>query len=131
MSESPPRMKLLVLAVACAVVAACDTSLTTNIAGLGPGQGSGSDSCAVQSVTVTPDTATLRVGQTLQPSATVQSCASSANEGVRWTSSDSTIVSVDPALGFTQAKRVGNANITAAAVADSSVRATIRITVTP
>lgn len=124
-------MKLLVLALACAVVAACDTSLTTNVAGLGPGQGSGSDTCAVQSVLVTPDTVTLRVGQTLQPTARVQSCASSANEGVRWASSDTTIVSVDPVLGFIQARRVGNAIVTAAAVADASVRATIRISVTP
>jgi uncharacterized protein YjdB len=56
---------------------------------------------------------------------------SSANEGVRWASSDSTIVSVDRNLGFIQARRVGNANVIASAVADSSVRATIRISVTP
>jgi len=124
-------MRVFVLAIACAFVAACDTSLTTNIAGLGPGQGSGSDTCAVQAVIVTPDTATLRVGQTLQPSASVQSCVSSANEGVRWASSDSTIVSVDPNLGFIQARRVGSANVTASAVADASVRTTIRISVTP
>jgi uncharacterized protein YjdB len=124
-------MRVLVLAIACVVVAACDTSLTTNIAGLGPGQGSGSDTCAVQAVIVSPDTATLRVNQTLQPSASVQSCASSANEGVRWISSDSTIASVDANLGFIQAHRVGTANVTASAVADSSVRATIRISVTP
>src|SRR5262249_4716619 len=124
-------MKLLVLAFACVAVTACDTALTTNLAGLGPGSGSGSDSCAVQAVIVTPDTTTLRVGQTLQPSATVQSCVSSANEGVRWSSSDSTIVSVDPVLGFMQARRVGNAIVTAAAVADASVRGTISVAVTP
>jgi uncharacterized protein YjdB len=50
---------------------------------------------------------------------------------VRWASSDSTIVSVDPNLGFIQARRVGSANVTASAVADASVRATIRISVTP
>jgi uncharacterized protein YjdB len=124
-------MRVFVLAIACAFVAACDTSLTANIAGLGPGQGSGSDTCAVQAVIVTPDTATLRVGQTLQPNASVQSCVSSANEGVRWASSDSTIVSVDANLGFIQARRVGSANVTASAVADASVRSTIRISVTP
>jgi len=124
-------MRVLLLVFACAFVAACDTSLTTNIAGIGPGQGSGSDTCAVQAVLVTPDTATLRVGQTLQPTASVQSCASSANEGVRWASSDSTIVSVDVNLGFMQARRVGNAIVTASAVAATSVKATIRVSVTP
>src|SRR4029077_5127484 len=64
-------MRVFVLAIACAFVAACDTALTTNLAGVGPSQGSGSDTCAVQAVSVTPDTATLRVGQTLQPSASV------------------------------------------------------------
>ena len=114
-----------------AIVAACDTSLTTNVAGLGPGNGAGSDSCAVQSVTVTPDTVTLRVNQTLQPGAVVQSCVQSANEGVRWTTSDSTIATVDPNLGFIQARRVGNAIVTASAVADASVKGTVRISVTP
>jgi uncharacterized protein YjdB len=124
-------MRVLLLAIACVAVTACDTALTTNLAAAGPGSGSGSDTCAVQSVIVTPDTATLRVGQTLQPSASVQACTSAANEGVRWTSSDSTTVSVDPNLGFIQARRVGNVNITASAVADATVKATIRISVTP
>ena len=124
-------MKALFLVLACAIVAACDTSLTTNVAGLGPGNGAGSDSCAVQSVTVTPDTVTLRVNQTLQPGAVVQSCAQSANEGVRWATSDSTIATVDPNLGFIQARRVGNAIVTASAVADASVKGTVRISVTP
>ncbi len=124
-------MRVFVLAIACAFVAACDTALTTNLAGVGPSQGSGSDTCAVQAVSVTPDTATLRVGQTLQPSASVQSCASSANEGVRWASSDSTIVSVDRNLGFIQARRVGSAIVTASAVADASMRATLLVSVTP
>jgi len=124
-------MKALFLVLACAIVAACDTSLTTNVAGLGPGNGAGSDSCAVQSVTVTPDTVTLRVNQTLQPGAVVQSCVQSANEGVRWSSSDTTIVSVDPILGFIQARRAGNATVTAAAVANANVRGTVRIGVTP
>jgi uncharacterized protein YjdB len=122
-------MRVFLLAIACAFVAACDTALTTNLAGVGPSQGS--DTCAVQAVSVTPDTATLRVGQTLQPSASVQSCASAANEGVRWASSDSTIVSVDRNLGFIQARRVGSAIVTATAVADASMRATLLISVTP
>jgi uncharacterized protein YjdB len=124
-------MKALAFIFACVLIAACDTSLTANVAGLGPGQGSGSDTCAVRAVIVTPDTATLRVNQTLQPSAAVQSCASSANEGVRWTSSDTTIASVDAKLGFIQARRVGNAIVTAAAVADTSMKGTVRISVTP
>jgi uncharacterized protein YjdB len=124
-------MKLAALFVLAISIAACDTALTTNIAGLGPGQGSGSDTCSVRSVIVTPDSTTLRVGQTLQPTASVQSCASSASEGVRWASSDTNVATVDPALGFIQARRVGSAIITASAVADASVRDAITVNVTP
>jgi uncharacterized protein YjdB len=124
-------MKLAALFILAISIAACDTSLTPHLAGLGPGNGLGSDTCRVQSVIVTPDSTTLRVGQTLRPTATVLSCASSANEGVRWASSDTNVAIVDAVLGFIQARRVGSAIITATAVADGSVRARLTVNVTP
>ena len=119
------------LAIAAISLTACDTALTTQLAGVGPGGGSSGDSCAVTAVIVTPDTVTLRVGQTLQAAARVQSCAVSANKGVTWTSSDTLVASVDPVLGFIQARRVGSASIVASAVADASVKDAITVTVSP
>ncbi len=100
-------------------VAACDTALTPEIAGLAGG--TTGDSCSVQSVAVTPNLDTLHVGQTLQPSAQVQSCTTSQQEGVAWSSSDSTIATVDAASGFIQAIRAGRVTISASAVAEPSV----------
>jgi uncharacterized protein YjdB len=120
----------VLLTIATISLAACDTALTTQLGGLGPSTGSG-DSCAVQAVIVAPDTITLRAGQTLQPSARVESCAASANEGVRWASTDTTIATVDAVLGFITARRVGKASIIASAVADARVRDAIAITVSP
>jgi uncharacterized protein YjdB len=122
----------VLLAIATISLAACDTALTTQLASAGPGGTGGSnDSCAVQAVIVTPDSITLKVGQTLQPSARVQSCTVSANEGVRWVSSDSTIAAVDATFGFITARRVGTVTIVASAVADPSVRDAIAVTVSP
>jgi uncharacterized protein YjdB len=113
------------------LVTACDTALTPEVAGLGPGSGNGSDSCAVQSVTVTPSLDSMHVGQSFQPSASVQSCASSANEGVRWISSDSTIASINATSGSIQARAAGHATMTASAVADSSKKGSMSIVVSP
>lgn len=117
--------------LACVFVTACDTALTPTVAGLGPGSGSGSDSCAVQSVVVTPSLDSLHVGQSFQPSASVQSCATSANEGVRWISSDSTIASIDASSGFIQARAAGRATMTASAVADSTKKGSMTVVVSP
>ncbi len=112
-------MRAAVLLVLTSIfVAACDTAIGTNLAGLGTG---GGDSCSVQSVVVTPNLDTLHVSQSFQPSAQVQSCTTSQNEGVKWSSSDSTIASIDPSSGFIQAIRAGHVTITASAVAEPSV----------
>lgn len=119
----------VLLSLAAILVTACDTALTTNLAGIGPGTG-GSDSCAVTSVIVTPSLDTMQVGQNFQPSAQVQSCTASANEGVLWLSSDSTIASVDATSGFILALRTGRVSITASAVADSTKKGSMAIVVT-
>jgi uncharacterized protein YjdB len=111
--------------IASLLAAACDTSLHPTIAGFGQ------DSCAVQAVLITPDTATLHVGATLQPTAQVQSCAASATEGVRWSSTDATVLTVDSISGFIQARGVGRANAVASAVADRTVKGALVIAVTP
>jgi uncharacterized protein YjdB len=119
----------VLLSLAAILVTACDTALTTNLAGIGPGTGS-SDSCAVASVIVTPSLDTMQVGQNFQPAAQVQSCTASANEGVLWLSSDSTIASIDATSGFILALRTGRVTITASAVADSTKKGSMAIVVT-
>ncbi len=119
----------VLLSLAAILVTACDTALTTNLAGIGPGTGS-SDICAVASVIVTPSLDTMQVGQNFQPAAQVQSCTASANEGVLWLSSDSTIASIDATSGFILALRTGRVTITASAVADSTKKGSMAIVVT-
>lgn len=118
----------VLLSLAAILVTACDTALTTNLAGIGPGTGSG-DSCAVTAVLVTPSLDTMQVGQNFQPAAQVQSCTVSANEGVLWRSSDSTIASIDATSGFILALRTGRVTITASAVADSTKKGSMAIVV--
>jgi uncharacterized protein YjdB len=122
-------MRVAVLFIFATIAAtACDTALTTNLAGLA---GGGLDSCAVQSVVITPDTATLAVGQTLQPTAQVQSCTASVDEGVRWVSSNPTIISVDSLSGSITALAAGHASAVASAVAQPTVTASLGVTVAP
>jgi uncharacterized protein YjdB len=120
-------MRAVVLLVLTSIfVAACDTALDPQIAGLGL---TATDSCAVSAVVVTPSLDTLPVGQTLAPSAQVQSCLASQDSGVTWSSSDSTIASVDASSGFVQAIRAGKATIKASAVAEPTVSGSLVVVV--
>lgn len=76
-------------------------------------------------VSVSPSSATLTVGQTQQLTATV---SGSANSSVVWSSSDGSVASVD-ATGLVTARAVGQATIRATSVADGSKSATSTITV--
>jgi hypothetical protein len=129
-NDSEIMRAAVLFSLAAILVTACDTALTPTIAGLGPSTGGG-DSCAVTAVIVTPSLDTMHVGQNFQPAAQVQSCTASANEGVLWLSSDSTIASVDATSGFILALRTGRATITASAVADSTKKGSMAIVVSP
>ena len=75
------------------------------------GSGSGSTTVEVTSVTVSPTSASLNVGETKQLSATINP-STATNKTVTWTSSSSIIATVD-SNGLVTAKGEGTATITA------------------
>lgn len=83
---------------------------------------------AVQSVSVTPSSASIAIGATTQLAATVQAQGSLPTT-VSWRSSNPSVASVN-VNGVVSAMSTGSATITAAATADTSKKATAAITVT-
>ncbi len=77
-------------------------------------------------ITITPDTASIGVGETLQLTATV--APASANPAVTWSTSSDTTVSVTPE-GLVTALEIGTATITATSVSTPSISASIEIEV--
>ena len=84
---------------------------------------------AVLGIVVTPDAATLVVGDDLALDATVQTVGG-APDGVDWSSSDDAVATVDDA-GLVAAVAPGPATITATSVFDAAVSASAAITVVP
>ncbi|MHC4780689.1 MAG: Ig-like domain-containing protein, partial [Planctomycetota bacterium] len=83
------------------------------------------------SLTIQPDPASVMVLQTVTLSATGHySDNSTAPETVTWASDDTNIATVDGS-GTVTGMAVGTANITATAVSDTSVAATVSLTVRP
>ena len=82
---------------------------------------------AITSVTVTPETATLGVGQTLQATADVVTTGF-ASKAVIWTSSDATKATVD-ATGKITTLATGEVTITATSVVDSTKTDTCVVTI--
>ena len=80
------------------------------------------------SVTVSPTSATLQVGDTKQLTATVS--PSSALQGVTWSTSNSSVATVSSS-GLVSAKATGTATITATAQDGSGKKGTCTITVSP
>src|SRR5688572_3168310 len=78
------------------------------------------------SISLTPPSASLQVGQTAQFSASVSGLA---NKTVNWTSSDAAKATVD-ATGKVTAVAAGSASIIATAAGDQNVKATAIVTVT-
>lgn len=82
----------------------------------------------VSSVTVTPDAASLKAGETKQLNASV-SPEDASEKGVIWSSGNESVASVDQ-NGLVTAKTEGTAVITASAKNDGSIKGTCSITVT-
>jgi len=82
---------------------------------------------AVVSVTVTPDTASIEVSETVQLSASV--LPAQADQGINWTSSDPSVATVS-ATGLVTGVLAGNATITATSSSDGTKSDTAAITVT-
>jgi len=78
-------------------------------------------------VTVTPETASIEVGETVNLSAVV--APSGASQGVTWSSSDDTKATVS-AGGVVTGVAAGTATITATSTADNTKTDTAAITVT-
>lgn len=82
---------------------------------------------AIGSITVTPGTASVEVGETVDLEVAVSPVG--ASQAVRWTSSDATVVSVSE-TGLVTGVSAGTATITATSVADGTKADTADITVT-
>lgn len=83
---------------------------------------------AVQSVTVSPATASVQVGETAELTATV-SVTGGASQAVTWSSSDDSIASVD-SDGVVTGVAAGSATITATSVFDENRSGSAEVTVT-
>jgi carbon monoxide dehydrogenase subunit G len=83
------------------------------------------------SVTVSPATATVRAGGSVQLSATVQGTISGQSQSVRWTVREGGGGSVDAAGRYTAPGTAGTFHVVATSAADPSRSAEATITVTP
>ena len=90
--------------------------------------GGGSTTPTVSSITVSPTSATLDINDTQQLTATVSVTPSSADNTVRWSTSDANVATVTP-TGLVTAVGQGTATITAASNLDNTKSATCTITV--
>ena len=82
----------------------------------------------VTSVNVSPSSVTLEEGQTRQLTASI-SPSNANNKTVRWTSSNTTVASVNSSTGLVTAKKEGSATITATAQDGSGKKGTCIVTV--
>jgi hypothetical protein len=82
----------------------------------------------VQSVTVSPAAVSLQVGESVELTATV-SATGGASQAVSWSSSDSSVASVDSS-GVVTGVAAGSATITATSVFDESRAGSAEVTVT-
>lgn len=89
----------------------------------------GTEPTKISEIMLNHSSATLRLGETTQLTATI-SPSDAANKEISWTSSDSSVATVDE-NGKVTAKSVGTATITAAAEDGSGVTASCKITVEP
>jgi uncharacterized protein YjdB len=83
----------------------------------------------VDGPTVSPASATLRVGDTLRVRAPAELCANPVQW--RWHSSDTVVASIDSLDGLVRAKRQGSASIVNELLSDRNEKGAAAITVTP
>jgi len=104
------------------------TALLTAVAGIGQPRPALGQAAGVQSVTVSPPRVTIRLGTAIDLRATVVADAAITIRDVTWSSSDTTVASVD-AHGRMFARALGTANIVAMSVADPRVHGTASVVV--
>ena len=107
------------------VAAACGDKVTVPPAVITPTPTPGT---AVLSVTVSPSSVSLAVGDKVTMAATVVAEAGQTNRGVTWSSSDATIASVD-ANGVVTAVKSGNTTIIAKSAANPTVSGAAAVSV--
>src|SRR5262249_2642267 len=132
LQPSPRRRNVLaaaVLFVGLVAFWACSPP-STDIGAFGGGQCPEDVSARV---VINPHSATLRVGDTLQLTATIPPCLEVGPEASTWASGDPTIASVNPNSGLVQAVRPGTQTISARAHPDSTLVAdgAMVVTITP
>lgn len=87
--------------------------------------------CILRGTTVTPPSATLHAGDTLRAKATSSSCGgATATYQVRWSVSDTSIVTVDT-TGLVLARKQGTATVIAKSTQDPSVSGAMVAVVVP
>jgi hypothetical protein len=98
-----------------ASLAACGDKITNNETGA-------SGDSVVHSVTVTPQSASMNVGDKVTFAASVDAGARITNRTVTWSSSNAAVATVDAATGAATAVAAGTASIIAKSVADPTVQ---------
>jgi uncharacterized protein YjdB len=102
----------LVLAACVVVVAACDRSTSPTVAAVGGDL----NTTGLTTITITPGTATMTVGSTLQLATNEPTALQSQ---VQWTSSDSRVAVTSPS-GFISALATGSTTISARLSSDTT-----------
>jgi uncharacterized protein YjdB len=120
---NPRKIWLGVLGVACMMAAGCPSACDEVTKLLNPSAG------AVKSVTVSPATAQLGIGQTQQFTVDVQP-SSVTDKTVTWAVVPSTAGTIDSS-GILTARTAGAATVTATSVATTSVAGSSLVTITP
>jgi uncharacterized protein YjdB len=106
------------------------TSSTTGGAPVANAQpGSTGPAKSVTAVRLTPDTAVIATGSAKDFSASVAYGDGSVDGAVAWTSSDDTILNVNPTTGRATGVKAGVASVIAAAVADPARKVTATVTI--
>jgi TonB family protein len=103
-------------------------ALLTAVVGIGRPRPALAQAAGVQTVTVSPPRVTIRLGTATDLRATIVADAAITIREVTWSSSDTTVASVD-AHGRMFARALGTANIVATAVADPRVHGTASVVV--
>jgi len=89
----------------------------------------GGGGSVVHSVTVSPPSANMNVGDKVTFAASVDADAGVTNRTVTWSSSNPAVATVDATTGAAEAKAAGTASIIAKSVADPNVSGAAVVTV--
>jgi len=111
---------LLVVALAACDQTVADTESPTDVA------------CLTWGVRVSPASATLHAGDSVQASAVINQCLGNpSSTAVRWRSSDTVTAVVDAVTGLVRARAPGPVTVIASVVADTTIRGAMALSVVP